>query len=312
MPILKFLLLAGLVVLCACASTIDEDGALATVPYRMEDNRRIVIEARVNDRGPFRFALDTGASISVIFDALRDKLELQATPGRSVYIHGAVASGRFPLLSIDRLQIGSEIWAGARVVSLPGNTVISAGIDGILGVDFLQKYAVGFSAEHRVVRLYPPELVSRRAYRGWAAVPLDPVYVGESRAALYFFEISSGHQRIRAFFDLGAGLNMVNWPAADSLGLPRVWPEDEAQFAGAIEDTPIVASFRAQEVRTAGIRWRNEVFSVADLGIFETLPDVDIPMAILGAGLFNQRDFVIDYLRDRLLVKVAMDEADDD
>jgi hypothetical protein len=34
------------------------------------------------------------------------------------------------------------------------------------------------------------------------------------------------------------------------------------------------------------------------------------PAVILGAGLFTQRDFVIDFVRSRLLVNVAMDEAD--
>jgi hypothetical protein len=30
---------------------------------------------------------------------------------------------------------------------------------------------------------------------------------------------------------------------------------------------------------------------------------------ILGSGLFNQRDFIIDFVRNRLLVKASMDEV---
>ena len=67
----------------------------------------------------------------------------------------------------------------------------------------------------------------------------------------------------------------------------------------------------AMEVRTAGIRWRNEVFLVADLEIFETLQHDDTPLVILGSGFFNQRDFVIDFVRNRLLIKVAMDEVNE-
>ncbi|MFQ5548833.1 MAG: hypothetical protein ACE5FV_11105, partial [Woeseia sp.] len=66
----------------------------------------------------------------------------------------------------------------------------------------------------------------------------------------------------------------------------------------------------AAEVRTARVRWRDEVFAIADLRIFATLRRGDSPLAILGSGLFNQRDFVIDFVRNRLLVKVAMDEMD--
>ena len=68
-----------------------------------------------------------------------------------------------------------------------------------------------------------------------------------------------------------------------------------------------MARLNAEEVRTARIRWRNEVFAVADLEVFATLRHGDRPLAILGSGLFNHRDFVIDFARNRLLVKVAMD-----
>jgi len=308
---LKILLLATVFVLCGCASTLNQDSALAIAPYHIVNGGRIVVEARVNDQGPFHFALDTGSSISIVFDELRNKLELESAPGKSVIIHGLVASGQFPLLSISRLQVGREIWADPRIASLPGETAASAKIDGILGIDFLRRYAVGFSTEDRVLRLYPPNLVRDRSYRGWAFVPLERVNIGESGAALYFFEIEIGGKKLPALFDLGAGPNMINWPAARSLRLAPVDRRVEEVLSGALESTPVVARLNAKEVRTASIRWRNEVFLVADLEIFATLQHDDSPLVILGSGLFNQRDFVIDFVRNRLLVKVAMDEVDE-
>ncbi|MCH8335452.1 MAG: clan AA aspartic protease, partial [Proteobacteria bacterium] len=167
--------MATVFVLCGCASTLDQDSALAIAPYQIVNGGRIVIEARVNDQGPFHFALDTGASISIVFDKLRNKLELETAPGKSVTIQGLVASGQFPLVSISRLHVGREIWADPRIASLPGGTTASAKIDGILGIDFLRRYAVDFSTEDRVLRLYPPNLVRDRPYRGWASVPLERV-----------------------------------------------------------------------------------------------------------------------------------------
>ena len=306
----KILGLAAVFVLWGCASVLDQDGALAIAPYHIEDSGRIVIEARVNDQGPFHFALDTASSISVIFDELRNELELEVVPEQWVLIHGVVASERFPLLSISRLQVGREIWVDPRIASLPGDTVAGATIDGILGVDFLRRYAVGFSTKDRVVRLYAPHLVGRRSYRGWAFVPLKPEPIGGSGAALYFFEIEIDGQKVPALFDLGAGLNMINWPAAHSLNLSPVRLREDELLSGAIKSAPIVAQYKAENVTTASIRWRNETFSVADLEIFATLMRSDSPAAILGAGLFTQRDFVIDFVRSRILVKVAMDEVD--
>ncbi|MEE8307541.1 MAG: retroviral-like aspartic protease family protein [Gammaproteobacteria bacterium] len=306
----KILSSAMVFILCGCASTFDQDNALAIAPYHILIDGRIVVEARVNDQGPFRFALDTGSSISVVFDELRNKLELEVVPGQWVTIHGAVASGKFPLLSVSRLQVGREIWADPRIASLPGETAAGATIDGLLGIDFLRGYAIGFSTKERIVRLYPPDLVSNRSYRGWAIVPLKPVNVTESGAALYFFEIEIDGQKVPALFDLGAGLNMINWPAARLLRFEPVGRREDELLSGALESTPVVAKINAKDVKTASIRWRDEEFLVADLEIFTMLPQGDSPLVILGSGLFNQRDFVIDFVRNRLLVKVAMDEVD--
>lgn len=296
--------------LCGCATVLDEDGALAIAAYKIEDNGRIVVEARVNGKGPYAFALDTAASISAVFDKLRDELDLEAVPGKSVLVHGVVASGQYPLLRIGRLDVGNETWNDPRIVSLPGNTAIDASIDGILGVDFLRRYAVGFSTRDRIVRLYPPDLVGRRSYRGWASVPLEPEYIGVSGAAIYFIDTEIAGRKLPAVFDLGAGLNLINPAAAERLGLNPTNSRNEDLVSGAIETTPILAWVRVPEMTTGRIRWSNEVFSIAEFEIFTTLMRGDTPCAILGAGLFHQRDFIIDFARSRLLVKVAMDEID--
>ena len=300
--------LAPVILLWGCASVLEEDGALTLVPYDIKENGRIVIEAQLNGQGPFAFALDTGASISVVFDELSNKLALPPVAGKKVMIHGVVASGEFPLLSISRLAVGHEVWADPRIASLPGDTAASTGLDGILGVDFLRRYAVGFSARDRVIRLYPPELVGRRNYRGWTSISLEPEYIGDSGAALYLFEIDVGGRKIPAVFDLGSGLNIINWAAARSLGYNQVDPRDGDLLSGAIESVPVMARLSIDEVTTGRVRWRDEEFTIAELKIFESLRCDATPCAILGAGLFNQRDFIIDFTRGRLLVKVAMDE----
>jgi hypothetical protein len=80
-------------------------------------------------------------------------------------------------------------------------------------------------------------------------------------------------------------------------------------LTGAIASAPVVARIRFDEVTTGRIRWRDEEFTVAELEIFSTLTPGRTGCAILGAELFTQRDFIIDFTRSRLLVNVAMDEA---
>ena len=309
-PDLKATFSAAMLVLCGCARTLSQEGALTVVPYDLQDSGRIVVEAHVNDRGPFPFALDTAASISFIFDSVRGELGLETVPEMSAIIHGLVASGQFPLVGIDRLQVGSEIWFDTAFVALPGQTDAVSGIAGILGIDFLRRYGVGFSTQDRVVHLYPRDVVRNRSYTGWASIPLTPLSIGESTAPLYFFEMEIAGRTVPALFDLGAGLNMINPPGAQFLRLVPAGAGEDVVLSDALESAPILARLESDVVTTADIRWRNEEFLIADLEIFSTLMREDSPFAILGAGLFNQRDFVIDFERNRLLIRVAMDEVD--
>jgi len=309
-PDLKILGLAAVVALSGCAGVLDLDGAIAMVPYTIEEDGRIIVEARVDGQGPFDFVVDTGSSISAVFDVLRHELALEPIPGMTVMIHGAAASGQFSLLNIGRLEVGAEVWADPRIVSIPGETVATASTDGILGADFLRKYAVGFSARDRVLRLYPPDLVARRSYRGWSSVPLKAEPIGAGGPVMYFIDIEINRSKIRAVFDLGAGLNMINWPAARSLGLAPPRFRDGDLMSGVLDSSPVTARINADEVTTASVRWRNEEFLIADLEIFETFMLGDSPAAILGASLFTRRDFFIDFVRSRLLINVAMDEVD--
>jgi len=307
--------LSGLVavtvlVLSGCIPTFSEDEALTTVHYDLQDNGRIVIEARIDDNGPFDFALDTAASISFVSDAVNERLGLATVPGISASVHGLVASGLFPMARIDRLQIGSEVWADADIVSIPASTPATATLDGILGIDFLRRYAVGFSPQDRVIRLYPPELVSRRAYSGWASVPLKPRLIGEAEEPLYFFAIRIGEQTVPALFDLGAGLNMLNPAAAKYLRLSTSGGRRRSIVSGALETQSMLARLIVEPVTTGSVAWRDEVFLIGDLEIFQTLAYADRPLAILGSGLFNQREFVIDFARSRLLVRTGMAEIE--
>lgn len=301
---------AALAVLSGCAGVLELDDALAATPYRIDPNGRIVVDTYINATGPFDFVLDTGSSISAIFGEVSDTLSLNAVPDKRVIVHGAVASGTFPLLDVTRLEVAGAAWPEPRVVGLPGLTDAGSGIDGVLGLDFLQRYAVGFVARERIVRLYKPETVAERAYRGWASIPFKSRQIGENGAALYFIDVTIEGWEVPAVFDLGAGLNMINWAGAGSLGIERDRLRLEQVLSGALQGDLKTARLEANIVRTAGIRWRNEDFAIADLDIFEIFGLEDTPAAILGAALFTQRDFIIDFVRGRLLVNVSRAELD--
>jgi len=298
-------------VVAGCAQPLSFDGALAVVPYEARSGGRIVVDVQVNDGGPFRFAIDTAATGSFVFSRLMDELALESMPGITATVHGAVASGTFPVVTIDRLALGQQIWTDALLVALPGDTSATSTLDGILGADFLNRYSVGFSRQEGLLRLYHPETIGSRTYRGWSSVQLKPRIIGGSQEPLRYLDIEIARRVVPALFDLGSGISVLNLPAARALRLSVMGTEREAELAGAVGSEPLVGRLSSQHIRTGGIRWRNETFLIADLEIFATLETADSPLAILGSGLFNQRDFIIDFARDRLLIRGSMSEQED-
>lgn len=300
---------ATALLLSGCASVFD-DGALAVLPCKIAEDGRIVVSATVNGTGQYEFVLDTGASISVMFEKLRKDLDLDTLANKVAIVRGEVASGRFPLVLVEELQLDQEVWRNAMMVTLPDRTSVGAGADGILGTDILRRYAVGFSSRERLIRLYPHDRFARESYRGWESIPLQPENFGETGAQVFFLLLTVDGQILPAIFDLGAGLNLLNKAAADEFVLLAARRSKAKTLSGIIETTPIIARYLADEVTTSGVGWLGEEFTVADLEIFKTIMKTDAPAAIVGAGLFTQRDFVIDFARNRLLVKVSMDEVE--
>jgi len=297
-------LLLSFLSLCGCAAVLNEDDALTAIPYRIGRGGHVIVEAYVNHQGPFDFACDTGASISVVLAGIPDVSGLEPLADSYVSIQGLVASGRYPVGIAKSIRVGSESWADSRIAIIPGAVAASMGLDGILGTDFLSHYSVGVAFKDKILRLYDPVLTGDRSYRGWNIVPLKPLRLGEANAVVYTIDLTIGSQIIPALFDLGATSNIMNWRAARALNVRPIRSRSGDQFSGALDSVPVRAELELKQVTTAGIHWRNRTFVIADFPVFGALDLLNRPMAIVGTDIFGGRDLVIDFARNRVLVKV--------
>lgn len=287
--------------LCGCMHVLPQDDAVTAVPFEVLGDGRIAVAVHLDDHGPFSFVLDTGATVSLVVGALGNGLELPRLG--SVRIQGVIASDEVPLLNVGHIRLGTETWENARVANVSGVSDATARIDGLLGLDFLRRYGVEVETSEGLLRLYRPETIARRAYRGWTSIPLEPRNIGRSSQPLYFLEIEINGRRIPGLFDIGAGQNIINSPAARYLHVVPVSLDGFEILSGPLTGAAIFASFESA-VAAEAVRWRNATFSITDTRIFETLLHDASPLAIVGSRLFAERDFVIDFTRNRLLVKV--------
>jgi len=288
---------------CASELILDEDDALAVIPRQFSGSGHIVVETRLNGVGPFRFAIDTGASISVVYEHARAELGIEPIRNIQVNVLGMTGSGVFKLGQVDEIRIGEEPWTNARVALLPDTSPSASRIDGILGIDFLSRYAVLYSQQERVLRLYPKNLVAEADYQGWSRIPLRELRVGGGNVAVLVFDMQIDAERIPTVFDLGATVNVMNWRAARALDILVRRPQRKPEVYGVSGSTEILAELRVWSLRIDNSTWRNKVFLIGEFPLFGALGIDGQPAAVAGTDFFGQRDFIIDFARERLLVR---------
>lgn len=115
----------------------------------------ILIPAFVNNRGPYQFALDTGASKTVLAPEVVRGLELQnPQPEEITGVGGKIPSIRG---EIALLQIGSHKRSNVTVVVTEMLTtlsqVVQARLDGIIGYTFLKAFNVTIDYPNAMLRL---------------------------------------------------------------------------------------------------------------------------------------------------------------
>ncbi len=299
----SFLALAVVLSGCAAELVLEKDGALTAIPRKTDASGHLIVDTLVNGQGPFRFAVDTGASISVIYGHVATELNVEPRPGDRVTLHGMTALGTFPTAIVRSIRVGEEDWDSARVAILPDTVPVASQFDGILGLDFLGRYAVSYAHADEMLRLYPQEVVSERAYHGWSAIPLFKMRVGQGDIGVFAFEIFIGGERIPTIFDLGTDSNLMNRRAARAIGVRPPKPGTTNRVGGAFGSTIEATELIVWKLQIAERSWRRVSFLIADFPVFATLDLNRRPTAIAGTSLFKRHDFIIDFAGERLLLR---------
>lgn len=160
----------------AVCALVDQapKGAVVSVPFSVVDGR-IYVEAKVNGQGPFRFAVDTGASGTGRADsALVTWLGLAVTGSGET--SDAVASAKVGTVRLASLELGGLVRRDVEVITRDYNGKIAAGAgfagilgraffeDGLLVIDYPRRM-LSFTRSARLAPGQPGVLSYTRAFR---------------------------------------------------------------------------------------------------------------------------------------------------
>jgi len=285
-------------------------GALpAEQPYSLDRYGRLTTDVYVNGQGPFTFLIDTASSRSLIFEHVRKKLGLTRSQPERLLVYGINDVAEALPVKPDRLSVAGEEITGLTIGVLPESS--SADPDGILGVDVLSHYFVVLDRGTMRFKLLQPGEASAQGYRHWAAARLTSRPLKKFPIRFWYLSTRFDDQNIMTLFDLGAGITMMNWHAAERLGVHK---RNFTHFGPPPEELQDVLGKRSPalrvqqvEVRLPGKFWDKQLVIVADAPVFDYFDLDEQAAAIVGPGLLRDTSLAIDFAGQKLYVGPTID-----
>jgi predicted aspartyl protease len=135
----------------ALEAPVWSDTSIYAVPTRRDHAGRIVAAVMINDKGPFRFMLDTGSNHTALAQSVLSKLGLTADDGAPIEVTGVAGAVLAPSVHIDAIDAGDLHFHDLRLPVLTGPVL--RGLDGILGMDGLDglKLTADFVRDHTII-----------------------------------------------------------------------------------------------------------------------------------------------------------------
>ncbi len=259
------------------------------VRIRLDGVGRAVAPVYVNDQGPFRFVVDTGANRSVL------SLDLAARLGVASHGEGEVHSIEgvriAPFARVRTISAGALRMRDVDMPLLSGDVL--AGQQGFLGVDGLVGRWLYMDFEHRCIEI--TEADAPPALTGWIAVP------GRLQYGSSF--VMTGHVRgvaVTILIDTGSNVTLANSAFREALRGDRATVVNRSGDFLYTAGRPIVTEglVWTPHIRLGEAEISNVVAYIGDFHVFELWGLNDRPTVLIGMDvLARARGMAIDYAR---------------
>ena len=279
---------------------------VAIVPYRLDYEGLITVSAFINGRGPYDFVIDTGATLSVAFQNLADRENFQPAGGAKKRVFGISGSSALDTYRIGEIRIGAASLTDHVGVIIPDWSAPRRTPAGIIGIDFLRKYAVVFNIGDRTMTLYPHGGITRERIARWKSARLSARSYASTPEALFATQGQINHLKTTFVIDLGSATTLINYRAAEAIMTSIVRREGDEGFTtgsrlrDVFDDRSQTRIALLNRVHVGRKTWRDVRVWVKDAPVFDELGVNDRPYGLLGADLLAAQDFALDFGEKRL------------
>ena len=298
-----FLVFAAL--LAATAAGADTQVEL---PYRIGWDGRVSTDVFVDGQGPFNFVVDTASSRTMLFEHLRQKLGLAPSAKDLLTVYAMNNIGTALPVKPRELGLANRAITGLTLGVLPDDINPPEGVlgaDGILGMDALSNYLLVMDHDALRLKLMDPASPDADVYRKWSSALLTPYQAKGMDITLWWLRAKFGNQDVTALLDMGSGITMLNWNAAEKLGLKRasfakaVIPQDLRDALGTLE--PVV-TVKGLTISLGDRTFPVQTVIVANAAVFGYFGLENQPAAIIGPALLRYNSLAIDFNKRRIYI----------
>jgi len=211
----------------------------------------------------------------------------------------------------QQLRIAGETIPGVTMGVLPETEFF--GSDGILGVDVLAQYFVVLDRSAMKIKLLPQNSASASAYSDWSEVHLVPRPLKKFPIQFWYVKARFNGWEINSLFDLGASMTMLNWGAAERLGVRKAHYRSSGPPPVELQDVlgKVSPALRADglEVKLPGRSWERQLAIIADAPVFSYFDLEEQPAAIFGLELLRNTSLAIDFAGQRLYLGPTVSDS---
>ena len=290
------------------AATAVRAEPAADLPYRIGGDGRVSTDVFIDGHGPFSFLLDTGSSRTMLFEHLRQTLGLAPSEGGMLKVYAMNNIGTALPVKPRELRLAGQSITGLTLGVLPDDLKPADGVqgaDGILGMDALSNYFLMMDHDALRLKLMDPAGPDTEPYRHWPSAELTPYRARDMNVTLWWLRAKFGDQSVTALLDMGSGITMLNWNAAEKLGL-RKSSFDKAPFSQSLRDAlgtlePVV-TVKGLTITIADRTFPAQTVIVANAAVFRYFGLDNKAAAIIGPALLRYNSLAIDFNRRRVYI----------
>ena len=265
-------------------------------PTRRDRIGRIWAPVYINNKGPFRLVLDTGASRSGVTARVAAALGLEPDASAAVRLRGVTGTAIVPTIRVNTLLVGDVLINGSK---LPILADALGGAEGILGNEGLEDRRVFIDFRHDLI-------IISRSHGQRAAADFMTIPFTLERGRLLVAQVQIGRVSAKAIIDTGGQATVANLALRDALARRRSKDLPSIDhIEGVTNDIQDGEGRSAPPIQFGPIEIRSQRMTFADMRIFEYWKLTSEPALLIGMDALGLLDtLIIDYRRHELQLRM--------